>query len=160
MGNLSLHREEPMVGGFSRLLRAPRAATPPRAPLHLITIGTTDADHELRRGAVATSRPLTDRIAHLSTAGDCCTAGFRSDLCRRWVSRVRSRLARTRLHVRCTSDSDRKITTGQQPGRSRRGFPSWRFRRRSADHVRRIRGRLERSTRASDGGFWRGQRRR
>jgi hypothetical protein len=30
----------------------------------------------------------TERIAHLNTAGDCCAAAFRSDLCRRWVRSV------------------------------------------------------------------------
>jgi hypothetical protein len=42
----------------------------------------------------------TERIAHLSTAGDCCAAGFQSGLCRRCPTELSRRA--TSIHVRST----------------------------------------------------------
>ena len=46
------------------------------------------------------------RIAHLGTAGGCCSAECQSRLCRLWVSRVASGTSRRSWHVRYASNSD------------------------------------------------------
>jgi hypothetical protein len=45
-------------------------------------------------------------IPHLSTAGDCCAAGFRSDLRRSWVNLDTFGRGDAAIHVRYASNSD------------------------------------------------------
>ncbi len=49
--------------------------------------------------------PSAERIAHLSTAGDRCAAGFQSDLCPLWVSRDRCGRSHASVHVRFAPES-------------------------------------------------------
>jgi hypothetical protein len=51
-----------------------------------------------------------ETIAYLSTAGDCCTAGFQRDPCPLWVSRVRSIRSLRSRHVRFAPESGHRPT--------------------------------------------------